>query len=164
MMLVRRQRGPPAALQEGGQTAAVCTSSCDYTMAARLPHGPTARLGLGRLGLDRQGWREGRERFPVAVTRCSSPGGMGTNPTKITASSWGPCEITLEMEICKRRSRMGCVCLMQSPHRLSSPQSSSHRSPGPFGNGAFPEPAPGCLQGWDEAGGAHPAPRAALQP
>lgn len=93
MMLVRRQRGPPAALQEGGQTTAVCMSGCDGATASPAsrrasPHTPTTRLhkhsrmrraeGIGWDGVDWDGmvqhWQEGRERFPAQpqATACQS--------------------------------------------------------------------------------------------
>jgi len=67
MMLVRRQRGPLAALQEGGQTAAVWMRGCDGATASPAsgrasPHTPTTRLHKHRrmrrdgMGWDGMGW------------------------------------------------------------------------------------------------------------
>lgn len=86
--------------------------------------------------------------FLIIVDCSSSPGGSAAQRSSMGASTpglaelparlrRGPCEIALEMEICKRRSQMSLVCLMQSPHRQSDvlgavlPQGSSHRSSGP---------------------------------
>lgn len=89
MMLVRRQRGPLAALQEGGQTAAVCTRGCDGATASPVsgrasPHTPTTRLHKhSRMrrdeeGRDGMGWDgaalAGGQRFPAALDHSGSPG------------------------------------------------------------------------------------------
>lgn len=77
MMLVRRQRGPLAALQEGGQTAAVCTRGCDGATASPVsgrasPHTPTTRLhkhsGMRRdeEGRDGMGWCSAGRRAEVS--------------------------------------------------------------------------------------------------